>query len=217
MRSSNISSLLVCATAVAAFAVAALAESPAQIFPSAEDVEPLKVGDSIPSVMVKTLEGESIDVRDLATRQATVTIFYRGGWCPYCNTHLKELKEAMDGLEGLGYQVLAISADVPEKLMETKEKEELPYVLLSDSSMDAAAAFGIAFQLDAATVEKYKGYGLDLSASEWRLPVPSVFVNRADGVITYVHADPNYKKRLSAAGVFDAAKAAVEEGDDGGE
>jgi peroxiredoxin len=192
-------------------ATCAAADAAPKTFASAEETKPLKVGDDIPHAKVKTLEGKVVDLRDLATRGATVTVFYRGGWCPYCTTHLKELKDAMEGLKEMGHQVLAISPDVPEELLDAKDKNALPYILLSDSDMSAAAAFGIAFQLDPATVEQYKGYGIDLSASDWRLPVPSVFVSRADGVITFVHADPDYKERLSATAVLKAARESVAE------
>ena len=202
----RVTRVFLCVAIAFGAAISASPESPDKVFPSADKVEPLKVGDTVPSVTVKTLAGEDVDLRVLATRQPTVTVFYRGGWCPYCNKHLVELKDAMKGLEEMGYQVLAIGTDAFEKMKVTKEKEELPYTLLSDSATKAAAAFGIAFQLDPATVEKYKGYGIDLSASEWQLPVPAVLVSRADGTIAFVHADPDYKKRLSTAAVLDAAR-----------
>ena len=66
---------------------------------------------------------------------------------------------------------------------------------------NAARAFGIAFQLDAETVDLYRRAGIDLEEASGEthhgLPVPSVFVVDADGVIRFTHSNPDYKVRLA--------------------
>ncbi len=107
--------------------------------------------------------------------------------------------------------MLAVSADRPAKLHETQEKFAFHYRLLSDSKMQAASAFGIAFTVDDATLEMYKGYGLDLEdasgESHHVLPVPSVFIAGTDGIIRFAYSNPDYKERLAPD---DVIKAAVE-------
>jgi peroxiredoxin len=119
----------------------------------------------VPEVTLRTADGEAFDLSAAVSRKPAVLIFYRGGWCPYCNLHLGQLQEAEADLVKLGYQILAISPDRPAKLAESVEKGKLSYTLLSDAAMDAAKAFGIAFRVDDTTVEKYKGYGIDLEAA----------------------------------------------------
>ncbi len=178
------------------------------------DAKPLAAGESIPAGPLKTVDGESFDLTAAAREQRLAVIYYRGGWCPYCNTHLAQLQEAEPELRALGYRILAISPDQPSKMKESLEKGAMTYTLLSDSSMDAAKAFGIAFEVDAATIKKYEGYGIDLEAASGEahhlLPVPSVFLVGTDGVIDFAYSNPDYKVRLEPAALLAAAKAAVE-------
>src|SRR6266404_8609240 len=126
---------------------------------------PLKVGDSIPDVTLRTEEDKEVSLRKLVSEQPTVLIFYRGGWCPFCNRHLQSLAGIEKDLADAGVQLLAISMDQPAKLKATPDRGKLHYRLLSDSDAVAVKAFGIAFKVDDATVEKYKTYGINLDAA----------------------------------------------------
>ena len=97
----------------------------------------------------------------------------------------------------LGYQVIAVSPYRPEKVRAVEEKSSYDYRLLSDTELAAALALGVAFTVDARTVERYKGYGIDLEDASGEahhmLPVPAVFVLDTSGRIRYVYANPDYK------------------------
>ena len=84
-----------------------------------ETVSQLTVGSDAPTVVVKTAEGESVDLGELVRAKPTILIFYRGGWCPYCNTHMAELQTIEPELMALGYQIVAVSADRPEAMPPT--------------------------------------------------------------------------------------------------
>ena len=107
--------------------------------------------------------------------------------------------------------MIALSADRPEKMVKSLEVSDLGYTLYSDSSLDAARAFGIAFQVDEATVETYRGYGIDLEDASGRdhhqLPVPSVFLVEAGGTIRWVYSNPDYEVRPENAALLEAARA----------
>jgi peroxiredoxin len=110
---------------------------------------------------------------------------------------------------------VALSADRPEKLIGSRKKHDLSYTLLSDHEMKAARAFGVAFEVDEATYEEYKGYGIDLEEasgeSHHLLPVPSVFLIDAEGVVRFVHYDPDYEQRLENDALLEAARKAMAE------
>jgi peroxiredoxin len=184
-----------------------------KIAPSAETTTPLKVGDQIPAVTVKDREGDAVALRERVMEQASVLVFYRGGWCPYCNTHLGKLALIEKDLADLGFQILAIAPDKPEILAETGDKADLGYTLLSDADVAAAKAFGLAFKVDDATVAAYQGYGIDLEASSGQdhhaLPVPAVYVADKTGTIRFVYANADYKERLDNGKLMDAAKEAA--------
>lgn len=173
----------------------------------------LKVGDLVPDVTLRTENNEEVSLRKLAEGKPTVLIFYRGGWCPYCTKHLQALAGIEKELLAAGAQLFAISPDRPGKLKETPDRDKLGYRLLSDSDAAAARAFGLAFKVDDATVEKYKAYKIDLDAASGRshhlLPHPAVFVADAKGVIRFTHVNPDYKVRLEPFAILDAVRNVV--------
>ncbi len=94
--------------------------------------------------------------------------------------------------------------------MKSLEAKGLGYTLYSDSRMEAARAFGIAFQLSADDVAAYAGYGVDLEAASGRdhhqLPVPSVFLVEKGGTVRWVYSNPDYKVRPDNAQLLGAAR-----------
>lgn len=176
---------------------------------SAEEAVPLKAGETLPSVAsLKSVKGETVSLADATKGGPAVIVFYRGGWCPFCNTQLAGLAKAQPELASRGVRLIAISPDKPEELAKSLEKDQLPYTLLSDSDHKAMKAFGIAFAVDAPTQEKYKGYGIDLAKAsgnpEAVLPVPSVFVVDERGTVQFAYSNPDYKVRLGEAELLKA-------------
>jgi peroxiredoxin len=104
----------------------------AQLPEKAEDISPLLIGENIPEATVKAPDGNDHQVLELFSQKPTVLLFYRGGWCPYCNTHLAEIQEAETRILELGYQIIGISPDSPDNLKATDEKNKLNYSLYSD-------------------------------------------------------------------------------------
>jgi peroxiredoxin len=179
---------------------------------SAEEARPLPPGSKAPAFTARRVAGSDYRFDPDAMRAPLLLVFYRGGWCGYCNMHLAELRDAVPELKAMGYEVLFLSADRPEILYSSLEEKnrDLDYTLLSDSKLEAAAAYGIAFKLDAETLADYEKYGVDLEAASGEthhaLPVPAVFVIGRDGVIRYSHANPDITVRLKPAEVTAAAK-----------
>ena len=68
------------------------------------------------------------------------------------------------------------------------------------------SAYKVAFELDAKTTEKYKGYGINLQEMNGNngnnLPVPAVYIINKEGKITYRYFDVNYKKRVSVSEIL---------------
>ncbi|RMG56015.1 MAG: hypothetical protein D6723_01360 [Acidobacteria bacterium] len=126
---------------------------------------------------------------------------------------LGQLRKIESQLIALGYQLIAISADRPERLRQSIQKHQLHYRLLSDSQMTAARAFGLAYKVDDRTVERYKKLGIDLEEASGEkhhlLPVPAAFVIGTDGVIKFAYVNPNYKVRVDPDVLLAAAKAAL--------
>lgn len=174
-------------------------------------VQPVAVGAAAPAFTAKEVDGKEFQFDPKHLKQPALLIFYRGGWCPYCNTHLQELRTVMPAIKNLGYQVIFLSTDQP-KLLYSSLKEKVDYHIVSDATTAAARSFGVAFHVDDATLEKMKSYGIDLELTQGsklhQLPVPSVFIVDRAGIVRFSHYNADYRVRLDAASVLSAAQAA---------
>ncbi len=193
---------------VAIVATASIAASPDD--PS--KVKPLTVGTAAPAFTVREADGKPFHFEPGKLARPVMFIFYRGGWCPYCNAHLKDLRSTVPQVAAMGIDVLFLSTDRPE-ILSGSLKEPVDYHLLSDNEVNAARAFGVAFRMDDATYAKYKTYGLDLEESQGakhhELPVPAVFIVDRFGSIRFAHTNADYTQRLPAQQVLDAARTAM--------
>ena len=124
-----------------------------------------------------------------------------------------QLAKIESKLTELGYQILAIGADRPEKLKESIAKHSMTYQLLSDSKMIASRAFGVAYRVDDKTLELYKSFGIDLEEASGeehhQLPVPTAYVLATDGTIRFRYSNPDYKVRVDPDALLAAAEAAL--------
>lgn len=181
----------------------------------ATQTRPLAVGQMAPDASILSADGRHVRLSERLSRGPTLLVVYRGGWCPFCTAHLAELARIEKDLTGMGLQILAVSPDRPELLAQEgyAKGAEFNYELLSDQNIELARAFGLAFQVDAPTVELYRGYGIDLQQASGRphqvLPVPAVYMIDSSGQIRFAHADPDYRERLDGAAVLAAARTMV--------
>lgn len=191
-----------------------MAESTAnQVADKAEDVRPLGVGAAIPDGALLSLGEGKVEFKKLAEQKPSVVIFYRGGWCPFCNLQMGQLVKIEPQLALLGYQVLAISPDQPAKLKESLDKHQINYTLLSDSSLELARKFGLAYQVSPEILGKMKSFGVDLDGATGnhlhQLPVPAAYVVDRKGVIRFAYFNPDIKVRVNPDDLLKAAKEAI--------
>ena len=187
------------------------------VAPSAAEIQPLSAGDPAPFFTVETVDREPFEFDPRRLQRPVVLISFRGGWCPFCNMHLSELRHALPEIADTGVDVLFLSGDRAELLYESLERETqddiagLDYTILSDADAQAAIALGIAFKASSRTIQRRLDKGQDIDRSSMQrhgvLPVPAVFAINSDGVITYAYANADYKVRVSAEELIAAAAA----------
>ena len=179
----------------------------------AGDVCPIKVGQALPRLMLTDIAGKAFDLNKAVAEQPTILVFYRGSWCPYCNTHLGEMQTIEKPLRDLGYQIIAISPDLPKNLAASVAKNTLQYQLLADTKAIAAQALGLAFRVDDATNSRYLGLGIDLEKASGEkhrlLPVPAAIVLDTSGSVRFVFSSPDYKVRVNTRVLQAAAETAL--------
>lgn len=183
---------------------------------TATEIQPLEVGDMAPHFTVATVENRRFEFEPRRLDRPVILVAFRGGWCPYCNMHLSELRDVLPQIRDLDIDVLFLSGDRPGLLVEGLSGQTqddiagLGYTIVSDANAHAAIALGIAFKASDNTVKRLRERGDDIEESSMArhgvLPVPAVFaVNRA-GKITFAHVNPDYRLRLSADDLLAAAR-----------
>lgn len=177
---------------------------------NAELVTPILNGQTIPDVSLKTVNGQSVRLLDLVAEKPTVILFYRGGWCPYCNRQLAGLQAIEERMVKLGYQILAISPDTPARLKEQETTKKYAVTLLSDSSLNAIKAFGIGYYLDPEYAKRGSFIGADTILEDGTkrrvLPVPAVYIADDAGLVNFNYVNPNFRVRLEPELLFQAAR-----------
>lgn len=123
------------------------------------------VGDRAPGFTLAGTDGEH-SLTDYAG-QPVVLVFYPGDDTPVCTKQLNAYNDGLERFEGLGAQVLAISAqDVPSH-DRFSSKHGFAFPLLADTDKQVAAAYGTLGPIG--------------------FPRRSVFIVDADGIIRYAH------------------------------
>ncbi len=171
----------------------------------------LKVGDTAPNFNLPNATGNTVFLENVISRGPAVVVFYRGGWCPYCNLELRAYQRLLPEIEKAGGQLLAISLQSPDETLSTQEKNELAYPVLSDTDGKVTQAFGLLFELPDYLQDLYTELGHDLpniqSVGKWALPVPGTFVIAPNGKIVASYADVNYRVRMEPEEALAAIKA----------
>lgn len=175
---------------------------------NAEGIRPLRAGQAAPRFIVETVNHDPFVFDPQQLERPVLLVSFRGGWCPFCNLHLSELRHVIPAIAALGVDVLFLSGDRPDLLYRSLDAEtqadiaSLDYTLLSDADAQAAIALGVAFQASSMTIERRREKGDDIDGSSMLrhgiLPVPAVFAVGTDGKIAFAYANPDYKVRLPA-------------------
>ncbi len=192
----------------------ALSASAKQIAESADLVSPLLNGQQAPEMQVTTIENKQVPLSKVLNNKKTILFFYRGGWCPFCNTQMGQLKQLEPKLKAAGFQLVGVSTDAPENLQKSVDKMSLDYQLISDYNSTISQAFGLAFFTSQKVTERYlakmnltnplqkNGHGDERLV----LPVPAIYVIDSKGLVQFSYVNPNFKVRLHPELLLKAAQ-----------
>ena len=89
------------------------AKLPADIFErlekSVHDLEQTRLGNDAPKIgenlaefVLPNQSNEHRSLADLRAKGPVVVVFYRGGWCPYCNLELRNYQQILPQLKDAG-------------------------------------------------------------------------------------------------------------------
>ena len=200
------------AAAMPAEVVAAFAADQAGLDARGVPQDVVAVGTAMPDGELLDVIGASTSLSRLRDGRPAVVVFYRGAWCPYCNLTLRTYQaELVPALDARGFTMIAVSPQKPDGSLTMAESNELTFSVLSDPGNQLAGALGILSDPSADSLAAQIKLGLDLTKvnadGKAALPMPTVVVVDADGVIRWIDVHPNYSNRSEVSDILAAVDA----------
>ena len=161
----------------------------------------LQVGDKAPNFTMKDQDGKEVSLANSLKKGSVLLVFLRAEWCSFCVRHLKEFQDNIQAINDNGHtQVLAVSPQTPNYMKEFHTENEFSFPILYDDDHSVMSNYKVLFHVTEkynAYIEKAKGNRIEVfnGDKEPVMPVPATYLIGQDGVIDYVHYDPDYKKR----------------------
>ncbi|QYK47725.1 MAG: redoxin domain-containing protein [Phycisphaeraceae bacterium] len=169
----------------------------------------LNAGARAPDFTLSDHAGNPVRLSDLLKQGPVVLTWYRGGWCPYCNIQLRAYQDALPDITSLGARLVAISPELPDNSLTTREKNALEFTVLSDTGSTVARAYGLSYKVPDAVADAFKGM-IDLPSingdDSWELPLAATYVISPDGTIAYAFLSADYRERAEPQAIIDALR-----------
>ena len=173
----------------------------------------LQAGDRAPSFTLPDADGAPTSLDEALAEGPVVLTFYRGSWCPYCNTHLQDYAARYGALRDAGATLLAVSPQAAAGTAAMRDSlggASVPFPVLSDVGNAVSRRYGLVFEVDEATQQRYRAVGIDLAQvngrDTWELPVPATYVIDRSGEIRAAFVEADYTQRASLDEVLEAVR-----------
>jgi peroxiredoxin len=169
-----------------------------------------QVGDQAVDAELVGWDGQSVTLSEAWKDGPVVLMWYRGGWCPYCNIQLRAMQQRLSEIEGAGATLIVLTPELPAKAKETAEANDLSMKVLHDAKSETADKYGILFDLPDSILPIYRDklkLGSVNGNDKMQLPLAATYVIDSSGKITYAFLDADYKKRAEPDDVIAAVKA----------
>ncbi len=169
----------------------------------------VKVGDKVEAFSLPEVDGGSVTLDGLLKSGPAVLVFFRFEGCPACNLALPYYqRNLLPGLKKLGASLVAVSPQVPERLVEIKKRHSLDFAVASDLGNDLARRFGILYTFDEASQRQSLASGRPIGdvtgTGTWELPQPTVVVIDRNKVVRFADVHPDWLVRTEAEPVIEA-------------
>jgi peroxiredoxin len=197
------------ATRLPAEVVAAFASDQAALAARGIPAGAVAVGDKLAPFALPDATGQIRTLEELTADGPAVIMFYRGGWCPYCNVTLRTYqRDLLPSLAEHSAHLVAISPETPDASLSTQEKAELSYTVLSDTGAQLASTLGITFRLSEEGLAAQRTLGVDLRTTRGDratvLPMPTTLIANTDQIVRFVDIHPDYTGRTEVSDILTA-------------
>ena len=171
----------------------------------------VQAGDVVEPFSLPEVHGGTIKLGRLLADGPVVLLFFRYEGCNIALRHYQT--ELYPALTRLGATLVAVSPQVPRKLVAIKNRFGLGFPVASDTGNELARRFGITFTASAASQAHARSNGSDLGEAlgtgKWELPMPAVVVIDQSRVVRFADVQPDWLVRTEADAVIDAVRPLV--------
>lgn len=167
------------------------------VIANAQHLKGMKIGDKAPDFMLPNAFGNAVSLSESLKSGPVILKFYRGEWCPICNSDLREIQKYIGQFNSFGSKVLAISPQSPIDALTITQKNKLDFEVLSDFNQEVIRAYNLQFDPGEDYHQRRDLTVLNGDASK-SLPVPATFIINTDLTIVAAHVEANYTERMSA-------------------
>ena len=190
--------------------IARFSEGINEVIASNADQAALNIGDDLPNIIAPDLESRTHHIADALRHGPVVLLFFRGGWCPFCNLQIRAMSLAYPRIAATKASLYALTPELPDSAMSTLGTEPVPFPILFDRSNAIARSFGLVFRLNEALRHVHEALGTPLPKlngdMSWELPIPAVYVADPKGHIAWRHLDADYRKRTEPNDILNALR-----------
>jgi len=166
-------------------------------------------GDQAPDFTLKNALDQDVKLSTLLKSGPVILTWYRGGWCPYCNLTLHQLQEELPNFKAEGATLVALTPEVPDKSLSTKEKNELQFEVLSDLNNQVARTYCIVYTRTPEGADIFQK-GFDVHAYNGddsdQLPLAATYIIDQAGTIQYAFLDAEYRNRAEPSEILEELK-----------
>jgi peroxiredoxin/NAD-dependent dihydropyrimidine dehydrogenase PreA subunit len=163
----------------------------------------IKPGDIVAPFSLPEADGGQVVLDELLANGPAVLVFFRFAGCPACNIALPYYQRQLHpALAARGVPLVAISPQIPERLIEIKERHKLGFFVASDTGNALGRNFGITFTANEESQRAMAAKGADLGqitgTGTWELPMPAAIVIGQDRVVRFADISPDWLIRTEA-------------------
>ncbi len=160
----------------------------------------LRVGQPLPDFAAVDEQGDPVRSTDLSG-SATVMLFVRGSWCPFCSSQVENLTSYYKNIVDLGGKLIFVTPKPLETTRRVAKFFEVEFDFWLDESLAIAKQLGLLHQ-SAVPAEFNKEYGGD---TVW----PTTLVIDPAGIIRFVELSKQLSDRPDPKVLLGALRRAI--------
>ncbi len=169
----------------------------------------LQVGDTALDFTLPNALGKDVTLYEELKKGPVILMWYRGGWCPYCNVALHYMQESLPDFKKYGANLIAVSPELPDRSISTKEKHDLDFEVLSDVDNVVAREYKLVYTLTDEVADIYEDKFVLSSYNgnnKAELPLAATYVIDENKIIKYAFLDADYRNRAEPSDLIEILK-----------